>query len=98
MLSMVTINNVSLYQMDLIGLRQKKAHIMEIQINGGTVADKVVNGYKTLCDGSFANRLIGQWNTLRKPYEYQKYLNKMKSLTSLGLPRGKALRVCYCCP
>ncbi|XP_065899912.1 large ribosomal subunit protein uL3-like [Dysidea avara] len=28
-------------QMDLIGLRQKKAHIMEIQINGGTVADKV---------------------------------------------------------
>ena len=47
MLSMVIINNVSLYQMDLIGLRQKKAHIMEIQINGGTVADKVVNGYKT---------------------------------------------------
>ena len=28
--------------MDLIGLRQKKAHIMEVQINGGTIADKVV--------------------------------------------------------
>ena len=40
--------------MDLIGLRQKKAHIMEIQINGGTVADKVVNGCKTSCaDGSY---------------------------------------------
>merc|ERR1712028_166919 len=28
-------------QIKKIGLRQKKAHIMEIQINGGTVADKV---------------------------------------------------------
>lgn len=85
--------------MDLIGLRQKKAHIMEIQINGGTVADKVVNGYKTLCaDGRFTNRLIGQWNTLRKPYQLKKCSNKMKSLTSLGLPREKASRVCYYCP
>ena len=28
-------------QTNLIGLKQKKAHIMEIQINGGTVSDKV---------------------------------------------------------
>lgn len=27
--------------MKLLNLRQKKAHIMEIQLNGGTVADKV---------------------------------------------------------
>ncbi|VAI14989.1 unnamed protein product [Triticum turgidum subsp. durum] len=28
------------------GLKQKKAHLMEIQINGGTIADKVDYGYK----------------------------------------------------
>lgn len=28
-------------QMKLLPLRQKKAHVMEIQLNGGTVADKV---------------------------------------------------------
>lgn len=28
-------------QTNLIGLKQKKAHIMEIQINGGTVSEKV---------------------------------------------------------
>jgi large subunit ribosomal protein L3e len=28
-------------QMKLLKQRQKKAHIMEIQLNGGTVADKV---------------------------------------------------------
>ena len=27
--------------------RQKKAHIMEIQLNGGSVADKVINLVKT---------------------------------------------------
>lgn len=28
-------------QTNLIGLNQKKAHVMEIQINGGTVEEKV---------------------------------------------------------
>lgn len=28
-------------QMKLLPLQQKKAHVMEIQLNGGTVADKV---------------------------------------------------------
>jgi len=28
------------------GLKQKKAHLMEIQVNGGTIADKVDYGYK----------------------------------------------------
>ena len=28
-------------QMRLLPLRQKKAHIMEIQLNGGTIAEKV---------------------------------------------------------
>lgn len=32
-------------QIRRVGLRQKKAHIMEIQINGGTTADKVNFGY-----------------------------------------------------
>ena len=27
--------------MKLLNLRQKKAHMMEIQINGGTIAEKV---------------------------------------------------------
>ena len=33
-------------QTQLLSLKQKKAHIMEIQINGGSVADKVDFGYK----------------------------------------------------
>ena len=28
----------------IVSLRQKKAHIMEIQVNGGTIADKVIPG------------------------------------------------------
>jgi len=32
-------------QIKKVGLRQKKAHLMEIQINGGTVPDKVEWGY-----------------------------------------------------
>jgi len=32
-------------QIKKVGLRQKKAHVLEIQINGGTVADKVKFGY-----------------------------------------------------
>ena len=44
-LVIVTVANVSPHQMDLIGLRQKKAHIMEVQVNGGTIADKVIHGY-----------------------------------------------------
>jgi len=33
-------------QIRKLNLRQKKAHLMEIQINGGTVADKVKYGYE----------------------------------------------------
>jgi large subunit ribosomal protein L3e len=33
-------------QIRKVGLRQKKAHLMEIQINGGTVADKVKFGFE----------------------------------------------------
>jgi len=33
-------------QIRKIGLRQKRAHIMEIQINGGSIADKVQWGYE----------------------------------------------------
>jgi len=33
-------------QMDKVNFRQKKAHLMEIQINGGTVAKRVDEGYK----------------------------------------------------
>lgn len=33
--------SVSLLQMRLLPLRQKKAHIMEVQLNGGTIAEKV---------------------------------------------------------
>jgi large subunit ribosomal protein L3e len=31
-------------QIRLVGLRQKKAHLLEIQVNGGTVAEKVTFG------------------------------------------------------
>jgi len=33
-------------QVRMVKLRQKKAHLMEIQINGGTIADKVKWGYE----------------------------------------------------
>jgi large subunit ribosomal protein L3e len=33
-------------QISKLNLRQKKAHIMEIQVNGGTVAEKVDFAYK----------------------------------------------------
>lgn len=32
---------LSVFQMRLLPLRQKKSHLMEIQVNGGTVAEKV---------------------------------------------------------
>src|ERR1041384_6319388 len=38
---------ISMFQIrKMKGLKQKKAHLMEIQINGGTISDKVDYGYK----------------------------------------------------
>jgi len=39
------------------GLKQKKAHLMEIQVNGGTIADKVDYGYKVFLGGAGGCRL-----------------------------------------
>lgn len=65
--------------MDLIGLRQKKAHIMEIQINGGTISDKVVSSLHQYCYGNISHhRLTGLLITLRKLSVFPKYSSKMK--------------------
>ncbi len=49
-------------QQKLLRRRQKKAHIMEIQLNGGTVADKVSLHCSSTCDlVSFYLKMI-TWN------------------------------------
>ena len=67
--------------MDLIGLRQKKAHIMEVQINGGTISDKVVKLIVNILQilDKFFIRLTGLWNILRRQFVCQKCSNKTKS-------------------
>lgn len=37
----INFSTIGVFQMKLLKKRQKKAHIMEIQVNGGNVADKV---------------------------------------------------------
>jgi len=64
--------------MDLIALRQKKAHIMEIQINGGTVADKVWAVVVVCLALLLVNRWTGPWTTLRRQYRYLKYSARMR--------------------
>lgn len=34
-------NVFSIFQMRLVSIKQKKAHIMEVQLNGGSISDKV---------------------------------------------------------
>ena len=40
-LNIIIRNNFFLFQQKLLKLKQKKAHIIEIQVNGGTVDEKV---------------------------------------------------------
>ena len=35
-----------------MSLKQKKSHLMEVQVNGGTIADKVRKDKSLLCDVS----------------------------------------------
>jgi len=41
-----TVRVICSTQIDKLNLRQMKAHVLEIQLNGGTVADKIDFGYK----------------------------------------------------
>jgi large subunit ribosomal protein L3e len=47
-------------QIRKVGLRQKKAHLMEIQINGGTTAEKVQWGYELFERKIPVNSVFGQ--------------------------------------
>ena len=45
------------FLMTIVVCRQKKAHIMEVQLNGGSISDKVRNlmkrGFKLSCDDNY---------------------------------------------
>lgn len=47
-------------QMRLLPLRQKKAHLMEVQLNGGTIADKVDWAREKLEQAIPVNTVFGQ--------------------------------------
>merc|ERR1711874_812687 len=64
-------------QQAILRRRQKKAHIVEVQINGGSISDKV----------EFARELF------EKKFQSRAPLQRMKWLTSLVLPREKDSKV-----
>jgi len=60
-------------QIRLLNIRQKRAHVMEIQINGGTTGDKV----------SFARTL------LEKPVEVSSVFNMNEMIDTISATKGK---------
>merc|ERR1712013_938158 len=56
-------------QQKLIRLKQKKAHIMELQINGGTIADKVDWAKENLEKSISVSSVFGQDGELRSFHE-----------------------------
>lgn len=63
-------------QMKLMGHRQKKAHIMEIQVNGGTVAEKV----------NWAR------DHLEKPVSIDQVFNPDEMIDVIGVTKGKGYK------
>jgi large subunit ribosomal protein L3e len=63
-------------QIRKVGLRQKKAHLMEIQVNGGTVADKVDWGF-----GLF-----------EKKVPVESVFSKDEMIDTIGVTRGKGVQ------
>jgi len=60
-------------QIDKIGLRQKKAHLMEIQVNGGSVAEKI----------DFAVGLF------EKPVPVDSVFSQDEMIDAIGITKGK---------
>merc|ERR1711973_831246 len=60
-------------QMKILRRRQKKAHIMEVQLNGGSVADKVVFAKDEMIDiigvtkGHGFKGVTSRWHTKKLP-------------------------------
>ncbi|KAF8657959.1 hypothetical protein HU200_059654 [Digitaria exilis] len=59
------------------GLKQKKAHLMEIQVNGGTIADKVDYGYKFF----------------EKEVPVDAVFQKDEMIDIIGVTKGKGMKV-----
>jgi large subunit ribosomal protein L3e len=57
-------------------LKQKKAHLMEIQINGGSIADKVSYGHG-LFEKPIDNGVTSRWGTKKLPRKTHKGLRKV---------------------
>jgi len=62
-------------QMNLLNLRQKKNHIMEIQVNGGTIAKKVEFAY----------------NLFEKPITIDSVVKPNEMVDIIGVTRGKGV-------
>lgn len=67
--------------MKLLRQRQKKAHIMEIQINGGTIEEKV-NWAK---------------EHLEKSIPVSQVFAKDEMIDVIGVTKGKGYKGAYCC-
>merc|ERR1712051_920891 len=70
-------------QMKILRRRQKKAHIMEIQLNGGSVADKVAFAKDEMMDivgvtkGHGFKGVTSRWHTKKLPRKTHKGLRKV---------------------
>merc|ERR1712200_194263 len=70
-------------QMKILRRRQKKAHIMEVQLNGGSIADKVVFAKDEMMDiigvtkGHGFKGVTSRWHTKKLPRKTHKGLRKV---------------------
>ena len=65
--------------MRILGQRQKKAHIMEIQLNGGTISDKV--------DWAV--------NNFEKPLTVPEVFSNDEMIDIIGVTKGKGVKGNY---
>merc|ERR1712128_110534 len=76
-----TVRVIAHTQMKILRRRQKKAHIMEIQLNGGSIADKVDfarNHFeKEVPVGHGFKGVTSRWNTKKLPRKTHKGLRKV---------------------
>ena len=73
---------MSVEQMKLMNQRQKKAHIMEIQVNGGSISDKI----------DWAKE------QLEKPHSIGKVFSQDEMLDIIGVTKGHGFKGELACP
>merc|ERR1712021_15224 len=71
-----TVRVIAHTQMKILRRRQKKAHIMEIQLNGGSIADEVIDVIGVTKGHGFKG-VTSRWNTKKLPRKTHKGLRKV---------------------